>query len=273
MKKTTILLLIFLAINCKAQVKVPEDLGEGAVNIGLFVFSYTDTAKMDTAKHEFLQYNYHISHDKIFKQGNTGNTLTDSAKTTHDLGNDVKVATSLSITMINPTYLIDWKTKQVYTFYTKDRKLAISLDSLKTYGLETFYRLISLPDSINKFVNAGKLLFDTVGQKKVTVAGMPCYRARYKSSFNKSWRQFTYTTGSLPFFAPLNFFFGYEFPYPIVSIDCESNSGSYQDHQKHITICRYQIMAIDEKKQSPGLFRLPVNVPVRKNVSKAEMYN
>jgi len=268
MKKLSyFVLLLLITINCKAQSRVPKDLGQGKITIGLFWFPPADTEKMDTSNHRFLQYNYYINHDTILKKGNS-DVLRESLDKKQIFHKNDTLKSHLAFSMISPSYIIDWKKKLVYTFYKKSGKDYISLDSLNKYTDDIFYRTISLG-----VLNNVKVVFDTVNQTKVQIAGLECYKARYKSTMNKYWHQFIYTKKQLLLYPPLNCLFNNSFPYFIVSFDYESNNDSYADHQQHTAIVRLEITYISEEKLLPDLFFIPNNIPIKKNVSKFEMYH
>lgn len=264
-KHCLFLSIILCTIQCAAQTKLPTDLGEGTVKIGLFWFPPADTAKMDTAKHQVMQFDYHILHSKVLRSKNVDRPLASNSSNEHCNSSDTTVKTSLSVSLITPTYLIDWRKKQVYTFLKKNKKPFIATDSLRTDSDELFFRVLLLAPESKR-----TCIIDTTHQQSITVAGMPCYQALYKSSDQVRWHQFIYTKKPLPIVSLLNAYLNTTFSFTVVSFDAESTS-AFTDNAI-ICISRIQLLSFDTEPLDPKLFQLPKGVPVLKSVPHLGMY-
>jgi hypothetical protein len=257
--------IILCTIQCVAQTKLPTDLGKGTVKIGLFWFPPADTAKMDTARHMVMQFDYHILHDKVLRSKNSETPLASNSSNEQRNGRDTTVTTSLAVSLVTPTYLIDWKKKLVYTFLKKDKKPFISQDSLRTDSDELFFRAALLAT-----VSKRTTIIDTSHQQPITVAGLRCYKALYKSSDQMQWHQFIYTKQQLPIFSLLNAYLNFIFPFAVVSFDAESTSAF--NNYSITCIARIQLLSLDAETPDPKLFQLPKGVPVLKSVPHLGMY-
>ncbi|WP_121808354.1 hypothetical protein [Mucilaginibacter kameinonensis] len=264
-KHSLLFSIIFCTINCVAQTKLPTDLGNGSVKIGLFWFPPADTAKMDTAGHMVMQFDYHILHDKVLRSKNAERPLASNSSRENSTGSDTTVKSSLAVSLITPHYLIDWKKKLVYTFFTKNKKPFISKDSLRTDSDELFFRALLLA-----IISKRTTIIDTAHQQPITVAGLPCYKALYKSSDQVQWHQFIYTKQQLPIFSLLNAYLNFNFSFTVVSFDAESTSAF--NNYSITCISRIQLLSFDTETPDPNIFQLPKGVPVLKSVPHLSMY-
>ncbi|SDT69110.1 hypothetical protein SAMN05216490_4984 [Mucilaginibacter mallensis] len=257
--------VICLSFNAMAQFILPTDLGEGFISIKISWLPFSDTVKLSTEYQDFMTFDYHVYHNKVFRQGSQKFISTDSTKRQMELPNKTKMESTLTASVVIPTYLLDWENKTVYTYFTQQNKLYLSEDSLKYNSDEMFYKSLFL------FKSKKHLLIDTINQKVIILCGIQCYVARYKHSDKGNWLRFVYTAKKQSLYSPINGFFDADFKYQVMSIDVE-NQANVKDTLKITAIFRMEVTSINNDRQNLDLFKLPHNTPILKQVPNSEMY-
>lgn len=259
------IIVFLLFINKISVAQVPKDFGEGIVTVSMYYIPLADSAKlasMDTAHSIFNRYTYYVKGCKILRkdiENIPDNRI--SMKEEHD---SIIVRSNLKTTLLHPTYLIDWNTRQTYTFYQRHGKLHVSEDSLKMQKTELFYRMY-LPDSMRKpkVLDASKVLVPAIVNKI-------CYAGTGTLHTGKTYPlvSFAYTTDSCPVRSPINGYFP-GFSHNILSMTTHSL-------QPDNTIQGFVIFTVTDLRScslNDSLFTIPAGAVIKRNVPWQEMYD
>lgn len=150
-------------------------------------------------------------------------------------------------------YLIDLTNQQTYTFYKKEGKLNVSIDSLQNHFSESLYKT-----SLRK---AGSYSFQYLGEKEPEiVAGKKCHTARAINNDDTVYLK--YTKQPLKVKSPLNRLVP-GFPYPILSFDAKVRHPKTREFQAN---ANYTITDISEEELDDRLFNLPKDVVIKNKV-------
>jgi hypothetical protein len=219
-------------------------LGEGQVTIGLYTLAKFDTLELDTCNRLFIKYSYHIKNQFVRRKA------AGLATPNKSVSKDSLVGATLSLSMFEPDYLINFDKKIVYTFRdtpTRSRKKG-GVDSLKGYSDDYCYQAWARREASAKNVSAR---IDTSDQRTTKVLGMIGYQGRYKMPADENWTRFTYTKQKLSFISPLAGMIP-GFPYPILNVLLPMDDS--KDSRKKAGGAFISIIDFRQEKQDDQLF-------------------
>lgn len=220
------------------------ELGEGQVTIGLYTLAEFDTLELDTCNRLFIKYNYHIKNQFVRR------TAAGLATSRNSVSKDSSAEATISVSMFEPDYLINFDKKIVYTFKdtpSRSRKNG-DVDSLEGYTDDYCYRIWARREASAKNESAR---IDTSELCTTNVLGMIGYQGRYKMPADESWTRFTYTKQKLSFISPLAGMVP-GFPYPILNVLLPINDP--KDPRKKTGNAFFSIIDFRQAKQDDQLF-------------------
>lgn len=244
---------------CGAQsIKEKGIFGEGIITISEYYFPISDTAKMDTSNHVFMKMTYYIKGDKIFRNDERSELFFSNTDTVSS--NSVVIISSFQASLVHPTYLINWDTKETYTYYKHKGKIQVSLDSLINLTAEPFYRCILIPNFQTSIISKFE-------DKKIKIANKNCYSGYYK--LNDDTVFFQYSKENFSVCSPLNNFFP-GFKNNILSLRLPVRSDVKYALQGYML---FIVNNITNKEINDKVFQLPKDIIIKHKASWQYMYD
>jgi hypothetical protein len=157
------------------------------------------------------------------------------------------ISSSASLTVVGLTYIIDLEKKETYTFYKKDGKQCIAIDSLSAHREDMFYRLSALqtvPRRVIQYLPKNNFS---------VIAGKRCLDGPAISEEETIF--FKYTEQPMKVVSPLNCYIP-NCPYQIMAITVGVNQRSALFH--------FQVKSIYEQKVDDKLFKIPSSAVLKR---------
>lgn len=264
-------LYIFLLVlgSCTLkEVNRKGTFGEGVVTIGYYFIPVADTAKMDTTNHLFMRMTYYIKGNKILRRDKESETELFATKDTTTAPDKTKITSHFEAKLVHPSYVINWDTKMMYTFFRQKGKILVSEDSLKNQTSDVFYPQLLNSERMATFLNGKDDL-------KIKIAGIWCKNGTGIINFKKNGITrtdtclFHYAKRQLPIRSPLNNFLP-DFKDDILSISLPTTS---EDYSNYYGCSIFIIEKIKDTLLDDKLFIIPDSMEVRSKVPWQEMYD
>lgn len=262
-------LFMLLVTFCESKSQVignnENPFGEGVVDIQQYVYppgkvapDFADT-KLDTP---FYNFTYYIKGLKILRKDVIDSGLVPKVKYDTSKDSVATIVTHLEVSIQHPSYLIDWRNRISYQFYTEDGKKYISKTLLKDNSYELFYRMM---DSTRPRV------LSLSSKPEAIIDGKECFKGTIKAK-DSSLGTFYCTASTSKIQSPLNSFVPKDFPYQVLCIKYSVN-WTQLDGSKAMGTSIFQIDRLHEAKLDNSMFQLPKNIEIKENVSWQEMYS
>lgn len=230
--------------------------GEGIVTTTIYFLSENGPTRIPDIS---MGRRYFIKGNKVLRKDSVGIVSEkEPAQKDENVFGGPTITSSFAVRYIHPVYLLDLTKREAYTFYEKNGRLHVSVDSLSNHFEEIFYKQNPIAER--------KYSFQHLPQKNPeTVAGKTCYSAL--AIFNNDTAYVKYTKEPLRVKSPLNKFFS-GFPYPVLSFQAKVRHPVTEEVQGNAVIC---VQEIREEKLDDNLFKIPATAVRRKKVSLNEM--
>lgn len=217
---------------------------EGTLYLDVYIIPYGDKLDFKTNGQLSEQFIYRIKGDKIYRQANT-------VSPTDTLINE----TQLHIDKSTPPYLIDAKSRLVYTFLSKDGHPEVAVDSIKNVAPDFIYTaMLTQPPPKVEVLSKGMAMPHMSDKEDGYFYGT--------GICNGDTIYFKYTTNRLPVASPLNFFVnGFEQDIITVSLPLKPRPGAPTTH------CMvFNIDKVIAEKQPDSLFIIPSKPTITSDV-------
>lgn len=208
---------------------------EGTLHLDVYIIPYGDKLDFKTNGQLSEQFVYRIKGDKIYRQANT-------VSPTDTLINE----TQLHIDKSTPPYLIDTKSRLVYTFPSKDGHPEVAVDSIRNVAPDFIYTaMLTQPPPKVEVLSKGMEMQRLSDKKSGYYYGT--------GTCNGDTFYFKYATNRLPVASPLNFFVnGFDHDIITISLPLKPRSGMAATH------CMvFNIDKVIAEKQPDSLFIIP----------------
>ncbi|SEL32063.1 hypothetical protein SAMN04488505_10225 [Chitinophaga rupis] len=213
------LMLIFST--AKAQSILPVNLGEGSLQVKMYIVPKSDSLRFDAHGKLYEHYVYYVKKNKVFRKESIEAPIT---SVVHNGGN----STELTINRSRPACVFDVIRKLAYTFDLQYLKRYVTIDSLKDKGDEIFYRTMFTEKNAHIKITGVKL--HPLIMQVIRNGTDTCY--------------FKYAKEKLPMVSPLAIF-APAFKYPIVAVNFSLKNAKGQNSGSRM------IIAISEVKGQP----------------------